>query len=129
MRRDRKWKATATTARPIQRKLKLNRRKSASVVKTEIENELGISLHSDVIRKRAHESRLFGRVAPRKLYANKGSRLKRLRFAKKMFKKPVIGEGLSDLTNQNLIFSAAIEKLWSGERSAKSLNPTTRYQQ
>ena len=39
---NRKRKTTTTTNRLIQRKLKFNRRKSASIVKTEIENELGI---------------------------------------------------------------------------------------
>ena len=84
--RDRKRK---TTDRPIQRKLKLNRRRLASIVKTEIENELRTSLHPDTIRKRAHESGLFDRIARKKPYVNKVSRLKRLRLAKKMFKKPI----------------------------------------
>ena len=69
-----KWKSTKcigdrrrkTTDRLIQRKVKLDRRKSASTVKVEIENELGISLHVDTIRNRAHEARLFGRVAREK---------------------------------------------------------------
>lgn len=87
--RGRKRKTTATTDRLIQRKLKLNRRKSASMVKTEIENELGILLHVDTIRKRAHECGLFGRVARKKPYVNKRSRLKRLRFAKEMLNKPL----------------------------------------
>ena len=41
-----------TTDRLIQCKVKLNRRKSASTVKVEIENELGISLHVNTIRNR-----------------------------------------------------------------------------
>jgi hypothetical protein len=45
----RKTKITATTDRLIQRKLKLNQRKSASTVKFEIENELGISLLANTI--------------------------------------------------------------------------------
>ena len=44
------------------------------MVKAEIENELGISLHVDTIRKRAHEIGLFGRVARKKLYLNKINR-------------------------------------------------------
>ena len=48
--RPRKRKTRATTDRLIQRKLKLVRRKSASIVKIEIENELGISLHIDTIQ-------------------------------------------------------------------------------
>ena len=56
-------KTTATTDRLIQYKVKLDRRKSASAVKVEIENGLGISLHVDIIRNRTHEARLFDRVA------------------------------------------------------------------
>ena len=43
--RGRRRKTTATTDRLIQRKVKLDRRKSASSVKVKIENELGIPLH------------------------------------------------------------------------------------
>ena len=67
----RKRKIRTTTDRLIQRKLKLVRRKSASMVKIEIENELGISLHFDTIRKRVREAGLFGRVAHKKPYVNK----------------------------------------------------------
>ena len=85
--RGRRRKTTATTDRLIQRKVKLDRRKSASAVKIEIENGLGISLHVDTIRNRAHETRLFGRVARQKPCLNKINRGKRLKFAKKMFEK------------------------------------------
>ena len=51
----------------------------------EIENELGISLHVDTIRKRAHE---VGRVARKKSYMNKINRGKRLKFAKEMLEMP-----------------------------------------
>ena len=74
------------TNRLVQRKLKLYRRKSASMVKIEIENERWILLHVDTIRKRAHE---VGRVARKKPYVNKINRGKRLKFAKKMFEKSV----------------------------------------
>ena len=76
-----------TTDRLIQRKVKLDRRKSASAVKVEIENELGISLHVDTIRNRVHEARLFGRVAGQKPHVNKINGGKRLKFAKEMFEK------------------------------------------
>ena len=76
-----------TTDRPIQHKVKLDRRKSTSAVKVEIENELGISLHVDTIRNRAHETRLFGRVAHQKPYVNKINRGKRLKFAKEILEK------------------------------------------
>ena len=84
-----KRKTRATTDRLIQRKLKLIRRKSASMVKIEIENELGISLHIDTIRKRAHEVGLLGRVAGKKSYVNKINRGKRLKFSKEMLEKTV----------------------------------------
>ncbi|CAF0799667.1 unnamed protein product [Rotaria sp. Silwood1] len=48
--------------RLIQRKLKLDRRKPVFVVKIEIENEPGVSLHAGTIRKPAHEGKLFSRI-------------------------------------------------------------------
>ena len=66
-----KRKTRATIDRLIQRKLKLVRRKSGSMVKIEIENERGISLHVNTIRKRVHE---IGRVALKKPYVNKINR-------------------------------------------------------
>ena len=59
------------------------------MIKIEIENELGISLHIDTIRKRAHEIKLFGRVARKKPYVNKINRRKQIRFAEEMLEKPV----------------------------------------
>ena len=72
--------------RLIQRKLKLDRQKSASMVKVEIKNERGISLYIDTIRKRAHE---LGQVARKKPYLNKINREKWLKFGQKMLEKPV----------------------------------------
>ena len=79
-------KTRATTDRLIQHKLKLVRRKSPSVVKVEIENELRVSLHVDTIRKRAHEVR---RVARKKSCVNKINRGRRLKFDKEMLEKSV----------------------------------------
>ena len=87
--RARKRKTRETTNRLIQRKLKLYRRKSASTVKIEIENKLGISLHVYTIRKQVHEVALFGRVARKKPYVNKINRGKRLKFGKEMLEKLV----------------------------------------
>ena len=56
-------------------------------MKVEIENELGIPLHVEKIRNRAHEATLFGRVAREKPYVNKINRGKRLNFAKEMLEK------------------------------------------
>ena len=76
-----------TTNRLIQRKVKLDRRKSASAVKVEIENQLRISLHVDINRNIAHQARLFDRVSRQKPYVNKINRGKRLNFAKEMLEK------------------------------------------
>ena len=59
------------------------------MVRTEIENELRISLHVDTIRKRAHVVGLFGQVARKKPYVNKINRGKRLKLDKEMLEKPV----------------------------------------
>ena len=83
----RRRKTTAITDRFIQCKVKFDRRKSASAVNVELENELGISLHVDTIRNRVHEARLFGRVARKEPYVNQINRGKRLKFAKQMFEK------------------------------------------
>ncbi len=85
----RKTKITATTDRLIQRKLKLNQRKSASTVKFEIENELGISLLANTIWKLAHQVGFFRPIPRKKPYVNKMNRRKRLKFVKEMLEKPV----------------------------------------
>ena len=69
----------------MQRKIKLGRRKSASTIKLEIENELEISLHVDIIRKWTHE---VGPVNRKKPYVNKINRGKLLKFDKEMLEKP-----------------------------------------
>jgi hypothetical protein len=53
------------TDRLIQRKLKLDRRKSARTVTSGLEKELGILISESTIQRRAHEVGLFGRF-PRK---------------------------------------------------------------
>ena len=56
------------------------------MVKIQIKNERGISLHVDTIRKRTHE---LGRVARKKLYVNKINRGKWIKFGKEILEKPV----------------------------------------
>ena len=56
------------------------------MVKVEIEDEQGISLHVDTIRKRVHE---LGRVARKKSFVNKIIRGKRAKFSKEMLERPV----------------------------------------
>ena len=73
---------TASVDRIIQRKIKLDRRKSAPTVKAEIENELGVIIHPNTIQNRLHEIGLYGRVARKKPYVNKINRGKRITYAK-----------------------------------------------
>ena len=79
---------TASVDRIIQRKIKLDRRKSAPTVKAEIEKELGVIVHANTIRNRLHEISLYGRVARKKPYVNKIERGKRIEDAKVMTEKP-----------------------------------------
>ena len=51
----RKSKTRETTDRLIQRKLKLDRRKSTFTVKIEIDNEQGIPLYVKTVRKQTQE--------------------------------------------------------------------------
>ena len=86
--RGRKRKTTATIDRFIQRKIKVDRRKSALSVKVELENEFGVIIHANIVRNRMHEIGLYGRVACKKPLVNKVSRTKRIQYAKTMMKKP-----------------------------------------
>ena len=79
---------TASVDRIIQRKIKLDRRKSAPTVKAEIEKELGAIVHANTIRNRLHEIGLYGRVARKRLCVNKINRGKRIDDAKMMMEKP-----------------------------------------
>ena len=52
--RGRKPKTTSTTDRLIQQKLKLDRRKSARTVTSELEKDLGILISESTVKRRAH---------------------------------------------------------------------------
>jgi len=80
--RRRKRKATTHIDRTIQRKMKINRRISASSVKGELQTELSIAVSESTIRRRAHEVGFYGRVARKKPYVNKINRGKRLEYAR-----------------------------------------------
>ena len=86
--RGRKRKTTASVDRIIQRKIKLDRRKSASTVKAEIKKELGVIVHANTIRNRLHEIGLYDHVARKKPYVYKINRGKRIAYAKMMMEKP-----------------------------------------
>ena len=87
--RGRKPKTTSTTDRLIQRKLKLDRRKSARAGTSELEKGLRILISESTVKRRAHEVGLFGRVARKKPYVNRTNLLKRLKYAKEMLRKPL----------------------------------------
>ena len=53
-----------------------------------MQKELGILVSESTVRRRAHEAGLFGRVARKKPYVNKGNRIKRMKYAKEMLGKP-----------------------------------------
>ena len=75
--------------RIIQRKVKVDRRKSASSVKIDIESELGITISEQTVRRRLHEIGLKGRVTPKKPYVNKVNRGTSLEYAKMYREKPL----------------------------------------
>ncbi|CAF3530152.1 unnamed protein product [Rotaria sp. Silwood1] len=80
--RGRKRKTTIHVDKAIQGKIKVDRRKSAPTVGQEIEQELGVLISNQTVRRRLHEIRFYGRVARKKLYVNKANRLKRLKYVK-----------------------------------------------
>jgi transposase len=87
--RGRKRKTTIQLDRVIQRKVKVNRRKSASSVKAEIETELGMIISEQTVRRRLHEAGFKGRVARKKPYVDKANRTKRIQYAKTYREKPL----------------------------------------
>jgi hypothetical protein len=84
-----KRKATVTTDRLTQRKLKLDRQKSARTVTSELEEDLGLLISDSTVKRQALEAGLFDRVARRKPHVNKTYRLKRRKYAKEMLQKPL----------------------------------------
>ena len=82
MDRGRKRKTSTHTDRILQRKVKTNRRKSATSVKVELESELKAIIAESTVRRRLHEVGLYGRIACKKPYVNKINRRKRLEYAK-----------------------------------------------
>ena len=72
--RGRKQKTTASVDRIIQRKIQVDRRKSAATIKIEIERELDVFIHANTVRNWLHEIGLNGRVAQGKFYVNKINR-------------------------------------------------------
>ena len=72
----------------MQRKVKVDRRKSASSVKADIESELGIIISEQAVRSRSHEIGFKGRVARKEPYMDKTTRIERAEYARKYREKP-----------------------------------------
>ena len=89
MGRGRRRKTSTYTDRILQRKVKTNRRKSATYVKDELESELKVIILESIVRRRLHEVSLYGRVAGKKPYVNEINRRKRLEYAKNYGEKPL----------------------------------------
>ena len=131
--RGRKRKTTLRDDKIIQRKVKVDRRKSASSVRQEIEQELGVIISNQTVRRRLHEVDLYGRVARRKPYVNKASRAKRLNYVKTYqnkdmdFWKYVLW---SDESKFNLFGSDGKVMVWRSpkeEHDPKCTVPTVKY--
>ncbi|CAF1541910.1 unnamed protein product [Rotaria magnacalcarata] len=130
----RKRKTTAGVDRIIQRKIKVDRRKSALSVKLELEKELGVKIHANTVRNRMHEIGLYGRVARKKPLVNKVNRTKRIQYAKTMLEKPFGSwkEVLwSDESKFNLFGSDGKVMVWRSTKEEFSPHctvPTVKYQ-
>ena len=126
---DRKRKTRATKDRLIQRKLKLYRQKSASTVKIGTENELGILLHVDTIRKRTHhELDCLDELLIRSLTWTRSIEKNGLSSPRKCLKSQwIFGRMLFGPTSQNSTLSARTVKLWSGEQHVKNSIQTVQF--
>ena len=78
--RDRKRKTTKCIDQGIQRKVKVDRQKSAPSVGQKIAQELGVIISNQTVR-RLHEIRFYELVASRRPYVNKANRIKHLNYA------------------------------------------------
>jgi transposase len=87
--RGRKCKTSEHLDRVIQQKIKVDRRKSASSVKVEVETEPGLVISEQTVRRRMHEVGLHGREARKKPYVSNVNRGKRLEYAKNYREKPL----------------------------------------
>ena len=81
-------KTSTHTDRILQRKVTINRQKSAASAKAELESELKVIISESTIRRRLHEVGLYRRVARKKPHVNKINRRKRLEYAKNYREEP-----------------------------------------
>ena len=87
--RGRKRKTTVYLDQVIQRKIKADRRKSASSVKAVIEIEFRIIISEQTVRRRLHEVGFKGCIIRKKPYVDKTNRMKRIQYAKTYRKQPL----------------------------------------
>ena len=131
--RGRKRETTIRVDRLIERKLKCGRKKLVRIVKTGLEQELGVCISERTIKRRDNEYGLFSCVARKRSYVNKGNRLKRLEFAKMMSAKPLNFWNTilwSDESKFNLFSSDGKVLVWRSKKEefdAKCTVPTVKY--
>ena len=82
-RRGWKLKTIANIDRIIQRKIKVDRRKSALSVKSELKTELILTISESTICRRLYEVGFNGRITRKKPYVSKDNRMKRLHYTQK----------------------------------------------
>ena len=87
--RGQKRKTTGYHDRAIQRKIKADRRRSASFVKAVIETEFEIIISKQTVRRRLHEAGFKGCVARKKPYVDKTNRMKCIQYAKRYREQPL----------------------------------------
>ena len=87
--RGRKHKTTVYLHPAIQRKIKADRRESASSLKTVIETEFRIIISEQTVRHRLHEAGFKGCVSKQKPYVDKTNRMKRIQYGKKYREQPL----------------------------------------
>ena len=126
--RGRKRKTTVYLGRAVQRKIKADRRKSASSVKAVIETEFVIIISEQTVRRGLHEAGFKSRVARRKPYVDKTKRMKRIQYAKNIENSLCASEiKCYGLMKVNLTSLGLTEGLWFGEHRRKHSIPDTRF--
>jgi hypothetical protein len=66
----------------------VDRRKTASAVKHELEKEMNIIIYASTVRNLLHDIGFYERVARKKPYVNKDGRARRIEYSKVMMNKP-----------------------------------------
>ena len=126
--RGRKRKATGYLDRTVQRKIKADRRKSASSVKAVIETEFGIIISEQTVRRGLHEAGFKSRVARQKPYVDKTKRMKRIQYAINIENSLCASEIMCyGLIKVNLTSLDLTEGLWFGEHRRKHSIPDARF--